>query len=104
MLYKSFFLVRRAHSVVTMRLSKEKALHRAIHHEFTSQHRQMLRMSVAIGRRRDTGQCVGNTAGEPIDKDHFYCLNCPAKRWWRKSHTRGELRLGDKTTDYTVKR
>src|SRR5262245_14068713 len=38
MLYKGHNLVRRAHSVVTMRLSKEKAMHRAITHEFTSQH------------------------------------------------------------------
>ena len=103
MLYKGHNLVRRAHSVVTMRLSKEKALHRAIHHEFTSQHRQMHDVRGHWAETRHGPVCREHS-WEPIDKDHFYCLNCPAKRWWRKSHTRGELRLGDKTTDYTVKR
>ena len=103
MLYKGHNLVRRAHSVVTMRLAKEAALHHAVHHEFTSQHRQMHDVRGHWAETRHGAMCLAHS-WEPIDKDHFYCLNCPAKRWWRKAHTRGELRLGDKTTDYMVKR
>ena len=103
MLYKGHNLVRRAHSVVTMRLAKEAALHHAVHHEFTSQHRQMHDVRGHWAESRHNALCQEHS-WEPIDKDHFYCLNCPAKRWWRKAHSRGELRLGDKTTDYHVKR
>jgi hypothetical protein len=103
MLYKGHNLVRRGHSVVTMRLAKEAALHHAVHHEFTSQHRQMHDVRGHWAETRHGDMCREHS-WEPIDKDHFYCLNCPAKRWWRKAHTRGELRLGDKTTDYVVKR
>jgi hypothetical protein len=103
MLYKGHNLVRRAHSVVTMQLAKEAALHHAVHHEFTSQHRQMHDVRGHWAETRHNAICQEHS-WEPLDKDHFYCLNCPAKRWWRKAHTRGELRLGDKTTDYHVKR
>jgi len=103
MLYKGHNLVRRAHSVVTMRLAKEAALHHAVHHEFTSQHRQMHDVRGHWAESRHNALCQEHS-WEPLDKDHFYCLNCPAKRWWRKAHSRGELRLGDKTTDYHVKR
>jgi hypothetical protein len=103
MLYKGHNLVRRAHSVVTMRLAKEAALHHAVTHEFTSQHRQMHDVRGHWAETRHGALCQEHS-WEPIDLNHFYCLHCNAKRWWRKAHTRGELRLGDKTTDYVVKR
>ncbi|HET7238622.1 MAG TPA: hypothetical protein VFI76_06325, partial [Terrimicrobiaceae bacterium] len=105
MLYKGHNLVRRSHSIVTMRLSKEKAMHKATTHEFTSQHRQMHDVRGHWAQSRTGVLCPGSEhEWEPIDNNHFYCLRCTAKRWWKKSHTRGELRLGDKTTDYTVTR
>jgi hypothetical protein len=103
MLYKGHNLVRRPHSVVTMRLAKEAALHHAVTHEFTSQHRQMHDVRGHWAETRHGVRCEAHS-WEPIDLNHFYCLHCNAKRWWRKAHTRGELRLGDKTTDYMVKR
>lgn len=36
------------------------------------------------------------------DRNHAHCTLCPAKRWWRKNHSRGDIKLGKVTKDYDV--
>jgi hypothetical protein len=41
---------------------------------------------------------------EPVTVDRYHCLHCPAKRWWKTDHHRGDITLGTVTKDYDVKK
>lgn len=39
---------------------------------------------------------------DPDAPDHFHCMNCGGKRWWRRAHMRGSAAVGFVEKDYVV--
>jgi hypothetical protein len=99
-------VILQAHTKVTMRVEHENPVKRYASYLATGLHRPRheVRGHWCQNRKlRPHRLCEGHQ-WEPLDKDHFYCLKCGAKRWWKIPHERGREELGRKTTEYKVKR
>lgn len=89
------------HNVITLHMKQEVAVRRFISGLQTGLHRREhdVRGHWAQTRRFQTA-CTH--VWEPTDLDHYQCLRCQAKRWWRTAHKRGSNEIGTVTKDYEV--
>jgi hypothetical protein len=90
-----------SHHTVKLHIDQSVALRRFITGIHTGLHRKHHDVRGHWAQtRRNQQNCTH--VWDPIDPDHYRCLRCEAKRWWRKDHTRGQLELGTVTKVYEV--
>jgi hypothetical protein len=100
-LYKGNSMVLAKHSLVTLHIDQSVAIRRFISGVHTGLHRRLhdVRGHWAQTRRH---QNACTHVWDPVDADHYRCLRCEAKRWWRKNHSRGLLEVGTIVKEYEV--
>jgi hypothetical protein len=95
-------IVYKAHHHVTIRLAHRDPVVRFTTALATGLHR---RRHGVRGHWAQTRRLIARGCGHQwdiIDKDHYQCAACSAKRWWVKHHARGDATRGFVTKDYPV--
>jgi hypothetical protein len=100
-LWKGKTIVMAKHNLVKLHIDQSVAMRRFVSGIHTGLHRKHhdVRGHWAQTRRH---QNACTHVWDPIDIDHYHCLRCEAKRWWRRDHTRGRLEEGSITKAYEV--
>jgi hypothetical protein len=101
MIWKGKSIVLAKHSVVRLHIDQSVAIRRFISGVHTGLHRRLhdVRGHWAQTRRH---QNACTHVWDPVDVDHYRCLRCEAKRWWRKNHSRGLPEVGTIVKEYEV--
>lgn len=93
-----------SHHKLTLHLAVPKSIAKVVDalHTTGEHHRYHAVRGHWAQTRRKVAGCQHDW--EPITVNRYHCLRCPAKRWWRTDHHRGDLSLGEVTKSYEVKK
>jgi hypothetical protein len=89
-----------SHNSVKLHLSPQESYRRVTEGGHTDRHHRYHSVRGHWCQSRRIPACTHEW--EPVTPDRYHCQKCPAKRWWRTSHGRGDEKLGVVHKGYEV--